>query len=106
MNPLIRECLEAREQLQAAMNRSLDADKAAEDVPLPEGLRLAEARDILPGAVIWYQPESHFSRHYWVQVKRVLQTEDGFEAFIGHDGARHGLLWAYVETEKGVRHAG
>jgi len=96
-HPLIKECIEARAALQAAMKRSLDADEAAECVPLPASLRPATMADVAVGAIVWHPTDAERGSRPWVQVWKLLGLDDVDAVFVGHDGCRYDLTGAFVE---------
>lgn len=68
--------------------------------PRPKNLRPAEARDIVLGAVIWYNmgPDEYFPTEWgWFEVEEVLLPSDDWKAFTT-DGCRRGLYGAFVEN--------
>jgi hypothetical protein len=106
MNHLIRESIEARAALQAAMTRSLEADEAAELAPMPANLRPATEADLSPGALIWHPTDAERGSRAWVQVWKLVRPDDDGAAFVGHDGCRYDLTGAFVEVEHGCAHEG
>jgi hypothetical protein len=68
--------------------------------PPPENLRPAEARDIVLGAVIWYNvgPDDYYPTEWgWYEVEEVLRPSDDWKAFTA-GGCRMGLCGAFVEN--------
>jgi hypothetical protein len=76
--------------------------------PRPENLRPAEARDIVLGAVIWYNvgPDDYYPTEWgWFEVEEVLRPSDDWKAFTT-DGCRRGLYGAFVENADVLAPAG
>lgn len=70
--------------------------------PRPENLRPAKARDIVLGAVIWYNvgPDEYYPTEWgWYEVEEVFRPRDDWRAF-ATDGCRRGLYGAFVEQQK------
>ncbi len=83
--------------------------------PLPEKLRPAEPKDIVPGNVIWYYTPGKFNymvsdndgehktEHFWKIVGKVFNTGDVFRGYSDIDdciyGGMYGLNNAFVEVE-------
>jgi hypothetical protein len=70
--------------------------------PPPENLRPAEARDIVLGAMIWYNvgPDDYYPTEWgWYEVEEVLRPSDDWKAFTA-GGCRRGLYGAFVENDE------
>jgi len=73
------------------------AREQADFCKMPEQKRSATARDIVKGAIIWYEREEQHGGDYWNIVEEVLHPGDAFKGYMADDGCRYGLDGAYVE---------
>ena len=69
----------------------------ADNCKMPPHRRPAVARDIVKGAIIWYEREEQHGSDYWHVVEEVLHPGDAFKGYMA-DGCQYGLDGAFVET--------
>ena len=97
MHKLIQKWLDAEHEAIAANDRADRALEKAEQAKPPKNLRPATAKDMMPGAIIWYPKEDGES--YWKRIEDVMRPNDEWKAYTAHDGCRYGLDGAFVEVE-------
>lgn len=104
MDPLIVSYLQAEERLRIAREKAASSLTLAKEAARPVGaLRVATARDIVVGNLLWYKnegwdPSWEEPEYYWKIVGEVYNPSDEWKAYTSHDGCRYGLDGAMVEA--------
>lgn len=94
MDPLILSYLQAEERLRIAREKVASSLALAREDARPTGaLRVATAKDIVPGALLWY-PETSSNELFWA----IVEESYGNGYYCAHDGCNYDIDGAMIEV--------